>query len=322
MSKQLYNEIKKNTQGKKVLLIGAFGNIGGIALEILLKYGKASSITAFDKKEPKTKELPLNVQVLSGDDGDITRPEAVENAIKGNDIVVCAVGVPRYTPPGQKKPTPKEIEQGGMQYIVQAAKKEGVKQIIYISALGVSRGDNIPAFHSGHIAKREAENLLMQSGISYTILRPSGYFFDFRDLLASAVAGRYHVVEEGKAKVQPLHQENVAEILIASINNKRAENKVVALGGAEIFSYNELGILFGKVLKKEPEIIQLAPEKYKKEYFNSDLILFRATSDSILTDQELENISVIFPGIKLIRLEDYLNNPDDPMLQSYFKKPK
>jgi uncharacterized protein YbjT (DUF2867 family) len=240
--------------------------------------------------------------------------------LKGNNIVVCAVGVPRYTPPGEKKLTPYEIEQDGMQCIVESAKKEVVNHIVYISALGVARGDKIPEFHHAHLAKRNAENILIKSNINYTILRPSGYFFDFRDLLAAAVAGRYHVVEEGKAKVQPLHQDDTATILVASINNKRVKNKIIPVGGAEIFSYNELGKLFGRVLKKEVEIIRLAPERYKKEYFNSDVILFRATSDSILSKKELDNIKAIYPGLNLKRLKDYLNNPDDPMLKSFFQK--
>jgi len=321
MSNQ-YTEIEKNTKGEKILLIGSSGNIGGRALEILLKYGKFSSITAFDKKEPKIKELPGNIKVLSGDEGDITNPYAVKNAIRGNTIVVCAVGVPRYTMPGEKKLTPYEIEQDGMHHIVEAAQEEGINHIIYISALGVARGDKIPKFHIAHLAKRNAENILIKSGVNYTILRPSGYFFDFRDLLAAAIAGRYHVVEEGKAKVQPLHQDDMAVILIASINNKRAKNKIIPVGGPEIFSYNDLGKLFGKVLKREVEIIRLAPEQYKKEYFNSDVILFRATSDSILTKKELDNIKTIYSELILKKLENYLNNPDDPMLKAFFQKDK
>jgi uncharacterized protein YbjT (DUF2867 family) len=320
MSNQLYSEIAKNTKGEKILLIGSSGNIGGKALEILLKHGKASSITAFDKKEPKIKELPSSVKVLSGDQADITNADAVKNGMKGNTIVVCAIGVPRFTAPGEKKLTPYEIEQDGVQNIVDAAKKEGVKQIIYISALGVARGDKIPGFHIAHLAKRSAENILKKSGISYTILRPSGYFFDFRDLLAAAVAGRYHVVEGSKAKMQPLHQDDMSTMLIASINNKRAKNKIIPVGGSEIFSFDDLGKLFGKVLKKEVEIIRLAPDHYKKEYFNSDVILFRATSDSILTKKELDTLLAAFPGISLGKLGDYLNNPSDPMLKAFFQK--
>ena len=141
-------------------------------------------------------------------------------------------------------------------------------------------------------------------------------------MLAAAVAGRYHVVEEGKSKVQPLHQEDAATTLIASINNKKAKNKIIPVGGPEIFSYSELGKLFGRVLKKEVEIIHLAPEKYKKEYFNSDLILFRATSDSILTKKELDTTKAIYPELSFKKLEDYLNNPADPMLKAFFQETK
>ena len=320
MSSQLYSEIEKNTKGKNILLIGSSGNIGRKCLEILLEHGKASSITLFDKKEPKIKELPSSVKVLSGDEADITNADAVKNGVKGNNIVVCAIGVPRYTAPGEKKLTPSEIEQDGMQNIVNAAKAGGVNQIIYISALGVARGDKIPKFHIAHLAKRNAENILIKSGIDYTILRPSGYFFDFRDILAAAVAGRYHVVEGSKAKMQPLHQDDMATIMIASINNKKAKKKIIPLGGSEIFSFYDLAELFEKVLKKEVKIITLAPDHYKKEYFNSDVLLFRVTSDSILTKKELDTLKATFPGLNLHKLGDYLNNPSDPMLKAFFQK--
>lgn len=320
MENRLFSDITKNTKGEKILLVGSSGNIGGKAFELLIRHGKAAAITAFDKKEPKIKTLPAEVTVLQGAQADITDAASVAQAMRGITIAVCAVGVPRYTPPGEKKLTPFEIEQNGVQHIADAARKEGVKQIIYISALGVARGDKIPEFHHAHLAKKNAEQILIASGIPYTILRPSGYFFDFRDLLAAAIAGRYHVVGEGNAKVQPLHQDDVAAILIASINNKQVMKKIIPLGGLETFSYKELGQLFGKVLRQQVNVIQLAPDKFKKEYFNSDVILFRASSDSVLTKKELDNLFSLYPGLTLSKLDDYLNNPDDPMLKTFFKQ--
>jgi uncharacterized protein YbjT (DUF2867 family) len=320
MESQLLTDIGKHTQGETILLVGSSGNIGGKALELLVNHGKAAAITAFDKKEPRMKSLPPEVKVLHGAQADITDPEAVARATEGASIVVCAVGVPRFTAPGEKKLTPYELEQTGVHHIVSAAKKEGVKQIIYISALGVARGENIPPFHHAHLAKKNAEQCIIETGIPYTILRPSGYFFDFRDLLAAAIAGRYHVVNKGASKVQPLHQNDVAAILTASINHKKVFNKIIPLGGPEIFSYMELGQLFGRILKQKVNVIQLAPEKYKKEYFNSDVILFRASSDSVLTKKELDNLYSLYPGLVMVTLEDYLNNPEDPMLKTFFKK--
>lgn len=320
MESQFFSDIGKHTKGETLLLVGSSGNIGGKALELLIQHGKAAAITAFDKKEPRIKSLPPEVKVLRGAEADITDPDAVARATKGASIVVCAVGVPRFTAPGEKKLTPYELEQKGVQHVVDAAKKEKVKQLIYISALGVARGENIPPFHHAHLAKKNAEQYIIESGIPYTILRPSGYFFDFRDLLAAAIAGRYHVVNEGGNKVQPLHQNDVAAILIASINHKKVFNTIIPLGGPEIFSYMELGQLFGKVLKQPVQVIQLAPEKYKKEYFNSDVILFRASSDSVLTKKELDGLYSLYPGLEMAKLGDYLNNPEDPMLKTFFKK--
>ena len=320
MESKLFSDIGKNTKGEKILLVGSSGNIGSRALELLIAHGKASSITAFDKKEPRLKSLPPEVKALHGAEADITDPDAVAKGTKGATVVVCAVGVPRFTAPGEKKLTPYELEQTGVQNIVNAAKKEGVKQIIYISALGVARGENIPPFHHAHLAKKIAEQYIIESKIPYTILRPSGYFFDFRDLLAAAIAGRYHVVGEGTNKVQPLHQDDVASILTASVNHKKVFNKIIPLGGPETFTYMELGQLFGKLLKQKVNVIQLEPEKYKKEYFNSDVILFRASSDSVLTKKELDNLLSFYPGLTLAKLGDYLNNPDDPMLKTFFKK--
>jgi len=109
-------------------------------------------------------------------------------------------------------------------------------------------------------------------------------------------------------------------MLVASVNNKKAENKTVAVGGPEIFTYGGLAKVFSTVLRKESPAISLTPEKYKKEYFNSDLILFRATSDSVLTKQELDLLHDLYPGIELKKLGDYLNNPDDPMLKNFFNR--
>jgi uncharacterized protein YbjT (DUF2867 family) len=320
-TKKTHEHIKSQTAGKRILLIGSSGNIGGKALKLLLEHGSAASITAFDKNPPKEKNLPAHVTVMSGSQGDITSQDAVFAAVKGNDTVVCAIGVPRFTAPDEKKLTPFEIEENGIKNIVRAAGSDGtVQHIIYISALGVARGDKIPAFHLNHLAKRNAENILLQSGIAHTILRPSGYFFDFRDLLAAAISDRYKIVDKGDGRVQPISQDDMAEILCASIGNERAKNKIVGVGGPDVFSYRGLAEVFGKVLKKEVKPVSLSPALFKKEYFNSDVVLFRATSDSVLAPGDLEKQQEIFPCLELTRLEDYLNNPDDPMLKAYFNK--
>jgi hypothetical protein len=52
------------------------------------------------------------------------------------------------------------------------------------------------------------------------------------------------------------------------------------------------------------------------------VILFRATSDSVLSKKELDTTKAVYPGLNLEKLEGYLNNPGDPMLKAFFQKAK
>ncbi|MBI5376840.1 MAG: NAD(P)H-binding protein [Candidatus Schekmanbacteria bacterium] len=317
---ELKQKIAEQTAGKKIALIGSSGNVGHKGLALLIESGKAASITAFDKKIPRIQNLPEQVKVLSDESGDITNSDAVYNAVAGNDTVVCAVGVPRVTPKGEKPLTPYDIEENGMKNIVQAALKTGVKHIIYISVLAVRLGDKLPPFHHGAVAKYRAEQALIKSGISYTILRPTGYFQDYREMFQYAISAKYDVVDKGTTLAQPIDEQNIAEMVIASIGNEQARNKIIAAGGSEIFDRIELAKVFSKIIKKEITPISLTPEEYKKTYFNSDLMLFRAVTDSVLSKTEMETLKGVYPYLKLTRLEDYLNNPDDPVLKEYFQK--
>ena len=317
---ELKQKIAEQTVGKKIALIGSSGNVGHKGLALLIESGKAASITAFDKRKPRIENLPASVKVLSDENGDITNPDAVYNAVAGNDTVVCAVGVPRVTPKGEKPLTPYDIEENGMKNIIQASLKTGVKHIIYISVLAVRLGDKLPPFHHGAVAKYHAEQSLIKSGIPYTILRPTGYYQDYREMFQYAISAKYDVVDKGTTLAQPVDEQNIAEMLIASIGNQQALNKILAVGGPEIFDRIELAKVFSKIIKKEITPVSMTPEEYKKAYFNSDLMVFRAVTDSFLDKAEMATLQQIYPFVKLSRLEDYLNNPDDPILKEYFNK--
>jgi nucleoside-diphosphate-sugar epimerase len=134
--------------------------------------------------------------------------------------------------------------------------------------------------------------------------------------MGAAIAGRYHVVEEGSARVQPIDVEDATAMVVGAVGNPKARNAIIHIGGPDVYSYKELGELFGTVLKKDVNVISLTAEQFKKQYFNSDVIVYRVTSDSVLPEGDLEKLKEIYPGLELKRLADYLNNPDDPMLKA------
>ena len=55
--------------------------------------------------------------------------------------------------------------------VIQASKQAGVKQIVFLSALGVDQNEEAPL--------RQVERLLESSGIGYTVLRPNFFMDNF-----------------------------------------------------------------------------------------------------------------------------------------------
>lgn len=136
---------------KKVLIIGAGGFVGGHLKKELDRYPE------------------LNVQAPLRTELDIRDKAAVIDAASGIDVIYNLVGIIS----GSHKQF-HDLHTKGTQHVVAAAKKHGVKKIIYISALGVEhpKSQTIPYFST----KAKAEKIIYQSGIPYTILRPSAMF--------------------------------------------------------------------------------------------------------------------------------------------------
>lgn len=106
--------------------------------------------------------------------GDVTNPEAVDLAIRGQDAVLSALGAPS---PSRRYP-PLTV---GLQHIVATMERLGVPRLIYLSFLGVSAGRrqlpfpfrSLAAFALRHsIADHEAnEALIAGSSLAWTIVR-------------------------------------------------------------------------------------------------------------------------------------------------------
>jgi len=289
----LYRNIRNQTENVNIGVVGSSGNIGNILLGILDEYSQASMIKAFDIVPPKRK-VSERVKVYTGENGDLTNYQAVREFIKNVDFVACVVGAP----------VSKifEVEVGGMKNLIKAAKEVGnVKQITYISVLGVDR--ELLDFQLVQKAKREAEQLLINSGITYTIFRPSGYHFDLhRGLMPQIKQGYIIMVENHDAKIQPIAARNVAEIVAAALGNPRAYNQIFNLGGKEVFSRRDLAELYSRALGRKIEVKNLTESEFRAMFkdfpVSVDVVLHMLTNDYILEPEDMEKIQNAFPGIE------------------------
>lgn len=108
------------------------------------------------------------------------------------------------------------------------------EKFVYISALGVGKID-----HSYFNTKKDAEELVKENSDNYTVLRPSTVFGKGNKLLdLIGKASNTRVFPNFSTSMQPIHIDDLIEILIKSMNN--FDRETLHLAGPENMSLKEL----------------------------------------------------------------------------------
>ena len=141
--------------------------------------------------------------------------------------------------------------------MIKTCKKSGIKKIIYISGLGVTKNSTSDYF----ISKYKAEQEIINSGLNYTIFRPS-YIVGKKDYLSKFILkqikkGIVIIPGSGKYRLQPIFVEDVAKIIVESIYEKKFSNKILDLVGPEIIKFEDFVRYFVKNKKTRIQKINL-----------------------------------------------------------------
>jgi len=103
-------------------------------------------------------------------------------------------------------------------------------------------------------AKILFEEKLIESGLDYVIMRPTGFFSDLLEFLNMAKKGRVSVFGSGENKINPIHGADLAEVCVDSIMKSKKE---INVGGPEIFTFKEIAKLALRVQSKPIKISRL-----------------------------------------------------------------
>ncbi len=141
-----------------------------------------------------------------------------------------------------------------------AAKQAGVKRIVHVSITNPSL-DSPFEYFSG---KAKLEKAIIESGLSYAILRPA-VLFGKADILINNIAWFlrrfpvFGVFGDGKYRLQPIFVDDLAELAVEQ--GRRTENVIINAIGPETFTYRELAAEIGKAIGKRRPIISVSPLK-------------------------------------------------------------
>eukprot|EP00243_Klebsormidium_subtile_P003099 TRINITY_DN16240_c0_g1_i1.p1 TRINITY_DN16240_c0_g1~~TRINITY_DN16240_c0_g1_i1.p1 ORF type:complete len:350 (-),score=58.16 TRINITY_DN16240_c0_g1_i1:145-1194(-) len=226
---------------QKVLVTGAGGRTGKLVFEKLKQQSGEFVARGLVRSEEKKAALGGGDEVYVAD---ITNPSSLSKAVDGIDgmvILTSAVPVPGPPAPGEQRPTfsfaeggrPEQVDWEGQKNQIDAAKAAGVKQIVLVGSMG-GTDVNHPLNKLGNgnilVFKRKAEQYLIDSGISYTIIRAGG-------LLDKEGGKRELVVSKDdallKTTTRAVPRADVAEVVIQALLNDSAKNKAFDLASKD-----------------------------------------------------------------------------------------
>jgi len=231
-----------------ILVTGASGFVGSHLVPALLTGGhRVFALT----RTPTTGELVVgrvreddraNVEVRIGD---LTRPGTLAPAMAGVDAVVHLAAIPRDFNRGSNL---RLVNTEGTRAILAAMSQAGVRRLVHMGAMGV---EDDPTLHYAS-SKAKAEALVRESGLAWTILKPSLQFGE-RDGFFNIVAGLVRlspgvvpVPGDGKARFQPIHVDDVAAVALRSLADPTSVGGSYELGGPRYWTYREIT---GEVLR-------------------------------------------------------------------------
>jgi len=215
----------------KIFISGGTGFVGGHVIHELLKGGHEVRLLVH-------RRVPANKGVEQIE-GDVTRLESFARGAEGCQAVINLVGIIREFP--SRGITFERLHVQATNNVLAAAKKAGVRRFLQMSALG-TRVDAVSAYHA---SKFRAEEFVRESGLDWTILRPSliyGPKDAFINMLASQLrlAPVMPIIGSGRYRLQPIHADDVARCFALSLDKQETIGQTFELCGNDRLSYVEL----------------------------------------------------------------------------------
>ena len=217
----------------RVLITGATGFVGRNVVKAFLAQGAEVACLV---RRPGSEEL-LGQRTVEAFYGQVTDPAALKNIFHRVDVAVHLVAIIRE----KGKLTLDLINHQGTRNVVAAAKEEGVKRFVHMSAVGAGPATSYPYLHSKWMGEQE----VVKSGIPYTILQPSIQFGE-GDEFINTLAGLVRafpvvpVAGSGRNLFQPVAVEEVAQCVANVAGREEYTGQIMGLGGPEVLTYNQI----------------------------------------------------------------------------------
>jgi NADH dehydrogenase len=218
----------------KILITGGTGFIGK---KLFFSMGDEYNCISISRK------FTGNSKVLVGD---LKNYSSVKNYFHDIDVVIHLAYSKNY---------PENIVI--TKNLIKLSKENKIKKIILLSSMSAKR--NFPDNYGKN--KLHIEKIVKNSGIDYTILRPSIIYgkgstsFDFIINYIKKIPFFTPIIGDGKYGIKPVHIEDITNAIKKCIANKKTNNKGYDLpGGEEIYFLDLINVLKKEINVRKPNL--------------------------------------------------------------------
>src|SRR5919106_5378505 len=248
----------KNSQEKTILVTGSTGTVGSEVVKQLAAISSSSgyNVRAAVHSKNKSNQLrQLESEEVEIIDLDYTKQETVAGALNNVDKIFL-----------QTLPTPTITDISSN--IINEAKKNGVKHVVKLSAMGANSEprSTILRLHG------EEEKIIENSGIPYTFLRPPAFMQNFVTQFGHTIRTQNaFYVPAGDAKMSFIDSRDIAAVTaeILTKNNpgssrQHYENKAYDITGPDALSYGQAANVLSSVAGKKISYVNITEEDARK----------------------------------------------------------
>lgn len=222
----------------RIVVTGGTGFIGREVVDRLLETGD-DEIVVTSRQPQAASRWAGRVEVVQAFAGDAI---SLGRAFTGADVVVHAIQFPNHPveDPSRGR-TYLEVDGKGTQVAARTAKRVGVRRFVYLSGAGAGQGRPQVWFQ----AKDLAESAIRETGMEYTLLRPSWIYGPGDHSMNRFVFFCRHlpvvpVIGDGTTPVYPIHVADVARCAAEAVRREDAREKALDLGGPDRLTMDEI----------------------------------------------------------------------------------
>jgi uncharacterized protein YbjT (DUF2867 family) len=224
-----------------VAVAGATGVLGREVVALLKEQGV--SVRALGRDADRLAALETNETRVF----DLRDAKSAAGVCAGAEALILCAGAPVRFGGWEDRAGFTALDYLGNLSLLGEARRAGVRRVVSVSLAGA-----LAVRHTEYArAHEQFVQALAASGLSYCVVRPTGFFHSFAALLPMAARGWGFMVGAGHHRTNPIHEGDVARACVEALGNGEAQ---MVVGGPDVFTRERLSEMAFEALSRPARV--------------------------------------------------------------------